>query len=203
MATEQPIENPQPEAQLQEDQPRAHSVFHLKKEKPVRKPRPVVYQIYLCCRCADENSKNGKIGGAWAADIFRPPQDTTSQHKRGSYSLSAVEEADDHIQIGLAALREIFKWITADVEESAWSYISVSIMCSDIFIVNLLQEWLPAWHKQEYKISKTAEHLRPNVEILREIGNITSRIKLSASWNVDTAKEMIAVRNNVNKLLNE
>jgi hypothetical protein len=199
MATEQ-----QPEVQLQDDQPRAHSVFYLKKdEKPVRKPRPIVYQIYLCCRCADENSENGKINGAWAADIFRPPQDTTSQNKRGSYSLSAVEEADSHLQIGLIALREIFKWITADVDQSAWSYISVSIMCSDIFIVNLLQEWLPVWHKQDYKITKTGEHERPNVEMLREIGNVASHIKLDASWNVDTAKEMIAVRNNVDKLLNK
>lgn len=190
------------------------SVFYRKNGKPVRKPRPIVYQIYLCCKCVENNTDEKmkdllksegmdetKIVGAWSADIFRPPQDTTNQHKRSSYSVSSLEQAEDHIQIRLAALKEIFHWITADVDQSMWPRISASIVSNDVFLVNLLREWLPKWHIQNYKIGKTDEYERPNAEMLREIGNISTKIKLNSSWQVDTAHEMMAVNDAVVKLL--
>ena len=201
---------------LTDDQkPKAHSVFYSRKNgTPARRLRPIVYQVYLCCKCAEDSEEdvtknipdskseeNVKITGAWSADIFRPPQDTTSQHKRGAYSVTALETADDHIQIRLAALKEVFKWITADVEQSRWSSISVSLVSSDVFLVNLLQEWLPRWHKQNYKIGKSGEYERPNAVALREIGEIVTRLKLTASWQVDTSHEMMAAHENVCRAL--
>lgn len=181
------------------------SFFTRKSGSKIKRLKPIVYKVYLCCKClgddsddipeSKENIDNTKIIGAWAADIIRPPQDASKNIKRNVYTLVGTEEADDPIQIQLKAVREVLIWITGDVNSSQWSCIEATIITNDVFLMNLLKEWIPKWHTQNYMTRKHEK--RPNAALLQEIGDMSTQIKLTMDWQVDISQEMLSVREHV------
>jgi hypothetical protein len=194
-----------------------------------RRPKPIVYQVYLCSRCleseprptsnqvssdsedeaddnlapSDEHTEARCEVGAWAALIQRCPQDNASAAKQTVYMASGIEEAETHIQIRLRGLKEVMLWITADVEPANWSYVEATLVSSDVFLVNLLREWLPRWARSDFALRTPQEAKRPHAEILSEIAAISTRIKLDVLWQPDHSHEMEAISDKVEALLRE
>lgn len=194
-----------------------------------RKPKPIVYQIHLSCKCRESNityqaekparpidlddKENVAPSdaecikhfekGAWASLIQRHPQDNNSTTRHTTYMISGNEESGSNIQIRMTGLKEVLKWITADVDSSNWPYVEAVLVSSDVFLVNLLREWLPRWARNDFSVNKSQEAKRPNYELLSEIAAISTKIKLSVEWQSDNSHEMITISNKVDELLKE
>ena len=195
-----------------------------------RRPKPIVYQVYLCSRCretntsppsaqrtvrsedgsddenlapSDERKEFPREVGAWAALIQRCPQDNSSAVKQTAYMANGIEEAETHIQIRLRGLKEVMLWITADVEPNNWPAVEATLVSSDVFLVNLLREWLPRWARNDFALRTAQETKRPHAELLSEIAQISTRIKLAVVWQPDHSHEMQATSDKVDALLRE
>jgi hypothetical protein len=197
-----------------------------------KKPKPIVYQIYLCSRCKFVNDTGSTVGscnnleasgsnkenipdpfastdsgevGAWCALIVKRPQDVSGSSGSGlqtTYMLSGVERSHSHIRIRLRGVIESLNWITGNVPESQYPYIEATFVINDVFVVNTLREWLPKWRKNEFNMDVTSdERKRPNLDLLTEISNISSRINISVKWQIDQSNEMITLSEKIDKLL--
>jgi len=190
------------------------TVFFNRKSLDIRKKKlkPIVYQIYLCTYCLpseiiSETPQNLVLSelGAWCALIVRQPQDMFNAEKdtQTTYMLSGVEESNSHIEIRLNGVKESLNWITANLEKNQYSSVETTFVSNDVFVVNILREWLPKWHKNDFKLGPkgSGDDIRPNLDLLRSISEISTNIKLVVKWQAEKSYEMEQLRNKIDNIL--
>ena len=169
-----------------------------------KKPKPIVYQIYLCCKCVPLESTESQLEkGAWCALIIKQLQDnsSTSYDTQTACMLSGVQESSSHIRIRLNGLKESLDWITSNIEENQYSSIEANIVMNDIFVVNILREWIPKWEKSSFNMGENDSEKRPNYDILNFIGKISTKINLGVKWQFDKSNEMITLSDKIDRML--
>lgn len=169
-----------------------------------RKPKPLVYQIYLCSKCQPDGTSDQEIG-AWCALIVQQPQNTLgASSAQTTYMISGMEESNSHIRIRLQGILEALKWITANISEEQYASVEATFISNDVFAVNMLREWIPKWAKSSYKMgSKTqrTEELRPNYDILQQISLISTGIKLIVKWQSERSHYMTSLMESIDDIL--
>lgn len=184
---------------------RSRKVFfnrkHINKNK--LKPKPLVYHVFLCSKCKPIEDDTGDVG-AWSALIVRQPQDAYGgqQEPQTTYIVSGTEKKQNHIRIRLSGVKESLKWIVSNMEEVQYPAVEAVYISNDIFIVNMLREWLPKWYGNKFRMDKHDETVkRPNADILEEIGAISTKIKLSIRWQAETSHDMSSIARKVDESL--
>lgn len=171
-----------------------------------KRPKPIVYQIFLCSRCLEDSfSSSGTIErtGAWAVLIQRCPQEGMAVMGQTAYLVSRMEYSMSNIEVRLRGLKEAMMWMTSTIDKTNWPYIEATLMTSDIFLINLLREWLPKWSKKNYFLSGNSEEKRPYADLLTEIAEISTVAKISVEWQPDHSLQMQEVNKKVDSLLAE
>jgi len=106
--------------------------------------------------------------------------------------LSGSEKLEDVDRIHLLAIIEGLKWIINSVEKKYRKHITVELCSDNVFCVNLVKEWIDLWKE---KLDQ-----KPNSDLLKEIEEIKSQIKIKPKWTSKTFNEYSWI---VNKKANE
>ena len=165
-----------------------------------KKPKTMVFQIYLCCKyiSSDDNADYG----AWSSLIVQQPQDSFSKNDTSqTFMISGVESSNNHIRIRLIGVIESLNWVTAKIDPSNYSSVDLIFITNDIFISNLLREWIPKWKKNNFNISNDSENKRPHSDLLEQIASISTNINLNVNWQANETYEMSTLSNKVDELL--
>lgn len=165
-----------------------------------KRPKPIVYQIFLCSRWSEDNSNKS---GAWAVLIQRCPQEGMSVMGQTAYLVSGIEKGIGNIELRLRGLKEAMLWMTSTISKENWPYIEATLMTSDIFLVNLLREWLPKWARKNFCLSANVDEKRPHAELLAEIAEISTVAKVNVEWQAYHSLQMQEVNKKVDLLLAE
>jgi hypothetical protein len=170
-----------------------------------KRPKPIIYQIFLCSRCLEDNSRSSEnqISGAWAVLIQRCPQDGMTGTGQTAYLVSGVEKAIGNIELRLRGLKEAMIWMSSSVDKANWPYIDATLLTSDIFLVNLLREWLPKWAKKNFSLSANSTEKRPHAELLAEIAEVSTVAKVTVEWHPYHSPQMQEVNKKVDSILME
>ena len=175
------------------------------------KPKPLVFYIYLCSNYKTDQETNLEIG-AWCSLIIQQPQYPMStiskeiqlkqNNSNTTYLLSGSEKFNNHIRIRLLGVKESLEWITVNVDINNLSHVETVLISNDVFVVNMLREWIPKWNKNNFKLKTDDEQYRPNSDMLKAIANVSTKIKLSVKWQSEKSYEMIALSKKVDEILN-
>jgi hypothetical protein len=172
--------------------------------KSKSKPKPIVYNIFICTKYkTSENINDDLCYGCWSFLCIQQPQDAhnNQQEKQTTYMVSNEEISKNHVHIRLLGIIEILKWITCNIDELQYPSVHANIVSNDVFVVNLLKEWIPKWHKNNFCINKNDNEKRPNYVLLEQISNITSRINLSIKWEVEKSNNLLSVVKKVDEMM--
>lgn len=153
---------------------------------PEKSTRPhLVYHLNMCCKTDNDT-------GSWACSIHesnRSPPITLSGSDTGNYQ-----------RIRIIGLRESFSYIFDSLKKEGINISNIDleflITSSDVFLVNLLREWIPLWYK-ETEVKKD----RLNGDLLDEIYNYTKGCKLSVKWRPDENVQIKPLFKKVEKML--
>jgi ribonuclease HI len=170
-----------------------------------KKPKPVVYQIHLCIRCKAIEGEDGDMG-AWSALIVQKPQDNVFlEGLQNVVMLSGEEECGTHVRIRLEGVLHCLKWVVANVNPTLYSTVDLTFVTNDVLVKNTLQEWLPKWKKNGFRLTRetgqSVGEKRPNSDLLEEIAEISTKIKLAVSWQSENSHEMVLVSDKVDGML--
>jgi hypothetical protein len=171
-----------------------------------KKKKPILYQIYLCYRIEpieDPSSDDSMDLGVWCALIIKQPQNVymVDKNAQTTYMLNGSEKLNSNIRIRLIGLKEVLNWITFNLPEESYTSIDINFVCNDVFIVNLLREWLPKWHKNGFRIGKDDNRQRPNLDLLTEISNISTKINMTIKWQVEKSYEMVILSEKIDLII--
>lgn len=171
-------------------------------DKNRRKPKLTIYQVFHCCKYIHTENQDR---GAWCSLIVRQPNyfSTKKESKHSSYMISCIENETNHIRIRLTSVLEVLKWIVTEDDETV--LIELVFSSTDVFIVNLLREWLDRWEKYfKRDIPDENDVGPPNQDLLKSIYLLVSKIKLSTvKWQSEKSIEMDNVVKKVNSLMDE
>lgn len=161
-----------------------------------KRPKPIIFQIFLSSRYLEESQS-----GAWAVLIQRCPQEGMPMIGQTAYLVSGVENSIGNIEFRLRGLKEAMLWMTSTIEKENWPYIEATLMTSDIFLVNLLREWIPRWARKNFCLSANSEEKRPHADLLKEISEISTVAKLNVEWHPYHSLQMQEVNKKADSLL--
>lgn len=168
-----------------------------------RKPKPLVFHIYLYCKCEQITTNNiPEQKGVWSALLIQQPQDMTERRSKGdtinpntniaaTFMLTGIETNQSYVRMRLQAAQQCLEWISSNLIEAQYPHLEISLLCNDIFIVNNLRDWIPRWYKKGKNNMSTT---RPNVDILDKIAMISTKAKLSVKWVHDNDYELSCVK---------
>lgn len=182
------------------------TVFFDKKcvNKKKIKPKPIVFYIYLCSKYIPTEDSSNDLG-AWSSLITKQTQETIVKTKeiknRSSYMLSSVLYGN-HIRMRLFGVKESLEWIVSSIPEDSIQYIEVNFTSNDVYIVNLLKEWIPKWAKTNF-MKDDNEGQRPNSDLMIDIAKISEKIKMTLKWQNENNFEMVNLCKKVDELLEE
>jgi len=183
-------------------------VFFVRKslEGRKKKPKPMVYYIYHCNQYKTSPEDENKEIGAWASLVIQQPQESMTNYDdavKNTCMLSAdhVYGDNNHIRIRLDGILESLVWITSNVKQEQLGIVEANIVSNDVFVVNSLREWIPKWEKLNYQVSKQDNIKRPHSDLMEKIGSISTKIKLSISWQSEKSHEMSILTQKVNSIL--
>jgi len=170
-----------------------------------KRPKPIVYQIFLCSRCLDDTFSSSGIErtGAWAVLIQKCPQEGMAVMGQTAYLVSKKEHSMGNIEVRLRGLKEAMMWMTSTIDRQNWPYIEATLITSDIFLINLLREWLPKWSRKNFQLSGNSEEKRPYADLLAEIAEISTVAKINVEWRPDDSLQLQEVRKKADSLLSE
>lgn len=162
-------------------------------DKSKQKIKNIKYHITHCCRT---NIKDGTEYGAWCVLIKKTTNNPFSLTEKtyNSYMLSSYMEKENHIIIRLNGICEILDWIHVQCSDIKSTVIDVELFSTDVYIVNLLREWIPKWASDNFS-------RRPNEEIIKSMHKIISTINLTVSWQSDKSLEMDILSKKVDELM--
>lgn len=158
-------------------------LFYNPKDKNIRRCKPIIFDIYVCVKCQEIQ---GIERGSWCCLVIKQSLDNTK--KQTTYMLNGIEQEFNHVRIRLIAIKEGLDWIVSSLDKSTQTNIEINIICSDVFIVNLLRDWIKKWSKTNFLVDKED---RPNKDLLCEIMNKINNVKLDVKWQSEETNEMI------------
>jgi hypothetical protein len=185
--------------------PKTVRIFFNKKsiDHSRRTPKPIHYYIKLCNKSI--TTPEGKDLSAWCALIIQEPHDMFNlSNKSGisAYMLSSIETEMNPIQARLTSILELLKWISTNVSPELLHIIDTSLICNDIYIVNLIKEWIPKWATNNFKFGREGQS-RPYTDLLKSISEISTKIKLSVQWQSEKSPEMSSLESKLNGMLKD
>lgn len=186
-------------------EPNMKKIFYTPKVRsnnyvPKRPIRPIIFDLYLCTKWYEtSNGENGSNEeGIWSCLIIRQSQESINK-KQTTFMLSGKEEKSNHVRIRLSAIIESIEWIIGSVEVHQRGLLEINIVCSDIFIVNLLRDWIRKWDKNEFNIENDP---RPNKDLLVTLMAKIKDVKLEIRWQAEQTHELIPLINNIDNNIN-
>lgn len=192
-------ENKEVTRELIKDTNTIKKIFYNPKDKNIRRCKPIIFDIYVCVKCQEIQ---GIERGSWCCLVIRQSLDNTK--KQTTYMLSGIEQESNHVKIRLLAIKEGLDWIINSLDKTIQTNIEINIICSDVFIVNLLRDWIKKWAKTNFLVDKED---RPNKDLLCEIMNKINDVKLDVKWRSEETNEMIpllrTVETNIRNLYSE
>ncbi len=106
--------------------------------------------------------------------------------------LSGSNQEKNHVRLRLLAMKECLIWITESVDMG--QNLEITIICSDVFIVNLIREWIRKWDKNGFNVDSDE---RPNKDLLQQIMVLIKNVKIDIRWSAMEANEMIPLTRNI------
>ena len=144
-----------------------------------KKSRELTFTIYTSS-CFDEKTNSGSYG---FCIVDRYEKKTVIIEK-------ILDTSKSHIE--LKSILESIKYILNNNENESKQFIHINLSSTSLFSVNIIRDWLDKWVNQ----SSSAEDnipfsSRPNYELLNEIYNIISMIKLNIKLIQKSNNEII------------
>ena len=135
--------------------------------------------------------------------IQKCPQEGMAVMGQTAYLVSKKERSMGNIEVRLRGLKEAMMWMTSTIDRQNWPYIEATLITSDIFLINLLREWLPKWSRKNFQLSGNSEEKRPYADLLAEIAEISTVAKINVEWRPDDSLQLQEVRKKADSLLSE
>jgi hypothetical protein len=174
-------------------------------DKKKRKPKPLVYDVFLYTKC-DQVKDNDEQYGAWSSLIVQNSLEFNSSTKRDVdaqnsnknmvFMLSGNEQNKHHVYIRLSSIKHTLEWIVQDIETSRYPFVEVVFTCNDIFLVNMLREWIPRWYNKK-SANSNSNAKRPYKEVIDDIAKISTNIKLLVKWSCEDNFDLDCVKKKV------
>lgn len=143
-----------------------------------KKIRELKYNLYV------HGSQEENVGG-WASIIL-------NKHEQKTVLSGKEENLQNPNRIDLIGIIEGLKWIYLSVEPKYRKYITVNLICDNVYCVNIVKEWIDKW--------KDDIEVRPNNDLLKEIIELKTKININAKWVYKVANEYSW---SVNRIANE
>ena len=173
------------------------NIFFCMKEKNIKKDKPIVFTLNSVIKYVDDDDE---YKGCWCSLIIRQQQENHNENypQQSTFMLTGTEFKTNHIRIRMIAIKESLDWIINSVDQKIQKNIEINITCCDIFIVNLLKEWIRKWAKNDFKIDKED---RPNKDILSQIYNLIKHTKIDIKWESEESNNLKPLQNKIDRIL--
>lgn len=92
---------------------------------------------------------------SWSSSICSRPIDINSTTDQKMYILSGDESGPCCVRLRISSVLECLQWIYNKDE-----VIEVNMWVNDIFVINMIRDWIPHWNKEERLKGNDVEHVK-------------------------------------------